>query len=333
MSRFELVGDPRVEGHVSPFISIIMPVYGVESVLEAAMASLRGQTFQEWVVYGVDDGSRDNCGAMLDEAARQDDRFCIIHQRNAGLSQARNRALPRIKSAYFCFFDSDDLLHPQALESMAAFTRRYTADLITFQPEPFLSEPTHFPPLDVPQLPHCYTERKPPNEPGIPIFCKVLKTSVYRGLRFMPGVFYEDIPYLYQMAALHSANEVQVNAKLYYYRKFDGSIMHQRLRLKHLQSYKAIITATVNHCLSAGCLDLLKVFATTRLPDMLKSQLAAVRRASKEEREEMRRLFVEELRFLFAHHLIPWRKHKLRRYLKYRWLVFCYATPTHEVRT
>ena len=67
-----------------PEISIIVPVYNVEQYLPAALDSLRAQTCPDWEAILVDDGSPDGCGALCDAAARQDARFRVIHQKNAG---------------------------------------------------------------------------------------------------------------------------------------------------------------------------------------------------------------------------------------------------------
>ena len=73
-----------------PEISIIVPVYNVEQYLPAALDSLRAQTCPDWEAILVDDGSPDGCGALCDAAARQDARFRVIHQKNAGVGAARN---------------------------------------------------------------------------------------------------------------------------------------------------------------------------------------------------------------------------------------------------
>lgn len=76
-----------------PEISMIVPVYNVEQYLPAALDSLRAQTCPDWEAILVDDGSPDGCGALCDAAARQDARFRVIHQKNAGVGAARNAGL------------------------------------------------------------------------------------------------------------------------------------------------------------------------------------------------------------------------------------------------
>ncbi len=115
---------------VCPSIEIILPTYGVERFVDAALQSLCAQTFQDWQAYCIDDGSKDRSGELLDAAARQDARIRIIHQRNAKLSAARNRGLSYLRGEYFAFLDPDDCLTPWALEALFACAKKTDADLI-----------------------------------------------------------------------------------------------------------------------------------------------------------------------------------------------------------
>ena len=99
-----------------PEISMIVPVYNVEQYLPAALDSLRAQTCPDWEAILVDDGSPDGCGALCDAAARQDARFRVIHQKNAGVGAARNAGLAAARGTYVQFLDSDDALEPQMVE-------------------------------------------------------------------------------------------------------------------------------------------------------------------------------------------------------------------------
>ena len=97
-------------------ISIIVPVYKAEPYLHSCVDSILSQTFQDFEVFLVNDGSPDNSGAICEEYAEKDSRVHVIHQENQGQSAARNRALKQAKGSWVCFVDSDDLIHPQMLE-------------------------------------------------------------------------------------------------------------------------------------------------------------------------------------------------------------------------
>lgn len=105
-----------------PKISVIVPVYNVERYLSRCIDSILIQTFQEFELILVDDGSPDNCGAICDEYAGKDSRIHVIHQKNGGLSAARNAGIDWVfansDSDWISFIDSDDWVHCKYLEAL-----------------------------------------------------------------------------------------------------------------------------------------------------------------------------------------------------------------------
>lgn len=103
-----------------PVISVIVPVYNVEPYLRRCVDSILMQTFTDFELILVDDGSPDNCPNICDEYAEKDSRIVVIHQKNGGISSARNAAICWItehsKSEWVTFVDSDDVVHHQMLE-------------------------------------------------------------------------------------------------------------------------------------------------------------------------------------------------------------------------
>ena len=91
-------------------LSVIIPVYCVEATLERCLQSVVGQTFRDIEVILVDDGSPDGCPQLCDEWAARDSRISVIHQRNRGLSAARNAGLDAAQGEWVTFADSDDFL-------------------------------------------------------------------------------------------------------------------------------------------------------------------------------------------------------------------------------
>lgn len=91
-----------------PEISIIVPVYKVEEYLPRCIDSILAQSFTDFELILVDDGSPDNCGTICDEYANKDKRIIVIHKENGGLSDARNAGLDIAKGKYIGFVDSDD---------------------------------------------------------------------------------------------------------------------------------------------------------------------------------------------------------------------------------
>lgn len=99
-----------------PKISVIVPVYNVEKYLHECVDSILTQTFTDFELILINDGSRDNSGAICDEYASKDERITVIHQENQGQAASRNNAVAIAKGEWIHFVDSDDLIHPQMLE-------------------------------------------------------------------------------------------------------------------------------------------------------------------------------------------------------------------------
>ena len=102
----------------NPLISIIVPVYKVELYLKACIDSIVAQTYTNLEIILVDDGSPDKCPEICDEYAKHDNRIKVIHLKNGGLSAARNAGIDIAKGLYLSFVDSDDVLHPEFVESL-----------------------------------------------------------------------------------------------------------------------------------------------------------------------------------------------------------------------
>jgi len=111
-----------------PEISVIVPVYRVEKFLERCVESILRQSFYNFELILVDDGSPDNCGAICDSYAEADNRIHVIHQKNGGLSAARNTGIDYVmtnsRSHWLAFVDSDDWVHPDYLQQLYTVARQ-----------------------------------------------------------------------------------------------------------------------------------------------------------------------------------------------------------------
>ena len=113
-----------------PEISVIVPIYNVETYLPQCLGGIRGQLFRNFELILVDDGSKDSSGALCDAFAEHDSRICVIHQANGGVSKARNRGLDEAKGDFIVFVDADDLVRPNYLFDLMQAQRDLSDELV-----------------------------------------------------------------------------------------------------------------------------------------------------------------------------------------------------------
>lgn len=112
-------------------VSIIVPVYNAEKYIDECIQSVICQTYAAWELLLVDDGSTDNSGNICDKYAREDIRIKVLHQKNQGVSVARNVALDWAKGDYVIFLDSDDFwCEKTALDKLVSAARKYQLDVV-----------------------------------------------------------------------------------------------------------------------------------------------------------------------------------------------------------
>ena len=114
---------------MKPLVSVIIPVYKVEQYLQKCIESVCGQTLEALEIILVDDGSPDNCGRICDEYATRDSRIRVIHQRNGGLSAARNTGIRIAQADIIGFVDSDDWIEPDMIELLYRNLCKENADI------------------------------------------------------------------------------------------------------------------------------------------------------------------------------------------------------------
>jgi len=112
-------------------ITIIVPVYNVEKYLRKCVESILAQTFTDFQLILVDDGSQDGSAVICDEYVSSDARICVVHKNNGGVSSARNSAIDLCESPYIAFCDSDDYLATDWLESLHETIVSRNADVVS----------------------------------------------------------------------------------------------------------------------------------------------------------------------------------------------------------
>ena len=110
-------------------ISVIMPIYNAGKYLDRAIADVLSQTFTDFELICVDDGSTDNSTAIIESFKNKDSRVSSVRQNNAGPSVARNKGLELVRGKYVIFLDADDMYEPTLLESLYEACERDSLDV------------------------------------------------------------------------------------------------------------------------------------------------------------------------------------------------------------
>ena len=109
--------------------SIIVPVYNVEKYLSTCVESILSQTFNNWELILINDGSTDYSGIICDEYKKKDTRIKVFHTENKGVSAARNIGLKNAIGEWIAFIDSDDYMEKNWLEVVSMTIKKYKAEL------------------------------------------------------------------------------------------------------------------------------------------------------------------------------------------------------------
>lgn len=124
-----------------PKISIIVPVYNTEKYIEDCIKSVIHQTYLNWELVLIDDGSTDSSYLICKKFADKDPRICLYHQENKGQGAARNYALGLCHGEYITYLDSDDIVHERLLEDLLNVREESKADIVTAKIDTFTSKP------------------------------------------------------------------------------------------------------------------------------------------------------------------------------------------------
>ncbi|VYT31187.1 putative glycosyltransferase EpsJ [uncultured Blautia sp.] len=210
-------------------VSVIVPVYKVERYLERCVYSLIKQTYTDIEIILVDDGSPDQSGKICEELAKQDSRIHVIHQKNKGLSAARNAGLSVSSGKYISFVDSDDVVSIYFLEVLVNLMESYKVDLVACDRIDIYDEQI---PVDEKKI---YSSTSFSSRKAMEyliknqviyqtVWDKLYRREVIQNLLFEEGKQHEDEFFTWKV--IQRCNQVvHVFAPLYYYFHRKGSIM------------------------------------------------------------------------------------------------------------
>lgn len=230
-------------------ISIVIPVYKVESYLRQCVDSILEQTYQEIEILLVDDGSPDKCGEICDEYARIDNRIRVFHTENKGVSAARNLGLREAKGDYFGFVDPDDWIEPDMYEILLRRLEETGADIsvcsmwLEYTNERRAEKDIQdavYKDSDV----VCALLRY---EIDNYVCNKLFRKDCWTNIRFPEGQTYEDVAAIYRI--IMKAHVVScTSAPLYHYRMRNGSTIHRRTKETIMDNWNTYYTRYLQLC-------------------------------------------------------------------------------------
>ena len=210
-----------------PLITVIMPAYNVEKFLERSVNSVINQDYHNLDILIIDDGSRDKTPEIADMLKEKDTRVRVIHQKNQGVSVARNVGLDNVLGDYIMFVDSDDYIDREMcselmdkmlnndvdIVSVDSYTERYGKEIRRKTTGEFMTR-------QHPEIMEYYLS----DNDGV-VWNKLYKKSVIGNVRFPVGRLFEDCAALYRI--IENANKVgYIDKQLYCYYKNPNSISH-----------------------------------------------------------------------------------------------------------
>ena len=224
-------------------VSVIIPVYKAEKYLPMCVDSVLNQSYRNLEVILVDDGSPDNCPAICDEYAQKDNRIRVIHQKNAGLSMARNAGLDICTGDYITFVDSDDALHVDFVARLLAACEESGAeiavgDFMKATPAEYLPKtaaPLENKPVRVVdgREANMMLYRRPEWVRMITAWGKLYRREVFASERFPVIKLHEDEALVYKL--LYGCPKVAlVDAPLYFYTDNPNGMMANRFTLEQM---------------------------------------------------------------------------------------------------
>lgn len=223
-------------------ISVIVPIYKVEKYLKRCVNSLLAQSYSDFELILVDDGSPDNCGNICEEYAAKDKRIRVIHKENGGLSDARNAGLGIANGEYIAFVDSDDWVATNYLETLLKVIELTDSDICECEVLKTTGEIEKYE-----NSKEKYTSYSSEKALELLICDKILhqyvwnklyKRSCLKGIPFAVGKINEDEFWTYQVFG-NARRITKISNVLYYYFQRGSSIMGNHYNLKRLDALEA----------------------------------------------------------------------------------------------
>lgn len=225
-----------------PEISIIVAVYKGEKYLNECIDSILGQTFTDFEVIMVDDGSPDNCPAMCDAIAARDSRVKVVHQENKGVAGAKNVGIDHACGNWIGFVDQDDIIDKTYYEKLYRAAKQSGAEvavsnILYMEADGSVSVYKDLP-LRNEVLTAAEAARRIRATPMVHVTSKLQRQELVKANRFIDGKDYEDA--FMSSAILEQVNKVAcLEEPLYHFRINPKSVTHRKIVLKNLEEIEA----------------------------------------------------------------------------------------------
>lgn len=217
--------------------SIIIPCYKVEAYIRECLDSVLAQKVDSWEAICTDDGSPDGTGAILDEYAAKDSRIKVIHQKNAGLSAARNAALEVAMGEWLLYLDSDDVLSPWSLETYVKMMEKFPqADILRAGMAKSADGKWDWGTAEGDNVGMDVHDRVTMYGIDGYFVQMVYKRAVYGDLRFVGMSWCEERPYVAKCLA-RAKYVTDTSVVAYGFRIREGSITHRKMSLEEWTCY------------------------------------------------------------------------------------------------
>ncbi|QQP69593.1 glycosyltransferase [Carnobacterium sp. CS13] len=234
----------------NPIVSVIVPVYNVETYIEECLDSIVKQNYPHLEIIVVDDGSTDDSNQLVKNYL-EDERILFIEQENKGLSGARNSGLKKATGKYILFVDSDDYIGLTMLENLVSLMEESQADLVRFNGAAFVDGMEKTADQDYYDFSHRLQEKKIYQEDSFransrtfvsPVYLYLMKRSILteHDLWFREDIIHEDELFTPQVF-LSIQSMVYVNAFYYYRRYRENSIMTIQSPAQQLRSFTSYL--------------------------------------------------------------------------------------------
>lgn len=222
-------------------VDVIIPVYNVSLYLRQCINSILNQTYKNLNIIIVDDGSTDGSSSICDEYSQYNN-ITVIHQKNIGLSGARNKGLTLLKGEYIMFVDSDDWIEPNTIETLLTAQKKYSAEIVCCKfffeyKEKTIRTCNNDGKIKIYNQEEALRDLFNKHSIGYAAWGKLYKRDIFEQIEFPIGKIHEDIPITPKLF-LKCKCIIAINKALVHYRQQEGSLSRDNYKKAHHSLYE-----------------------------------------------------------------------------------------------